>query len=79
MVRLVEQQRVSTFLGLSDGVLFDVFQSLVTIDVRLSGAEQVEVRAVEQEDFLGCHCVDVSSSKLVQVSRVEDVDKQWPM
>ena len=38
-----------------DGARLDVGESFAAVDLRLAGAEEVEVGAVEEEDFLCWH------------------------
>lgn len=55
MVRLEEGELGSGGFCLRDGARLDVGESFAAVDLWLAGAEEVEVGAVEEEDFLCWH------------------------
>lgn len=57
MVRLVEEEGGAGGGGLRDGGLLDIGEGFGAVDLGLARSEEVQVGAVEEEDFFGCHFV----------------------
>jgi len=53
VIGLAEGQRKSVSLGRGVAELFDISERRAAIDVRLAGAEQIEVGSVKDVDSLG--------------------------
>jgi len=52
---------------LRDGGALNVGEGFGAVEVRLAGSEEVEVGAVEEEDFLGCHYSFILVGKAIEV------------